>query len=107
MAKIYRGTNTGPGPQTVIVINGEYERPLRHRLRHSPDGFQWQYGGSGPADLARSILFDLLGKKKESFINSIYQEFKREFIEIAKKDLFIKEETILGWLSNEFHFIKK
>lgn len=107
MAKIYKGTNTGAGPQSVIVINGEYQHPLRHRMRHSPDGFQWQYGGSGPADLARSILFDLLGKQRESFINSIYQEFKRKFIETAGKDLEIKAEDIDKWLSDEFHFIKR
>lgn len=98
MAKIYKGTNSGPGPQSVIVINGEFEHPLRHRDRHSPDGFQWGYGGSGPADLARSILFDLLGKKKEQLINAIYQDFKRKFIEPAGKELLIKEEAIREWI---------
>lgn len=107
MAKIYKGTNTGPGPQSVMVINGEYKHLLRHRVRHSPDGFQWGYGGSGPAELARCILFDLLGKQRESFINSIYQEFKRKFIETADKDLEIKAEDIDKWLSDEFHFIKR
>ncbi len=29
---------------------------LRHEMRHSPDGFEWGYGGSGPSDLALSIL---------------------------------------------------
>lgn len=98
MAKIYKGTNTGPGPQSVTVINGEFNHPLRHRMRHSPDGFQWGYGGSGPAELARCILFDLLGKKKEQFINALYQEFKRKFIEPAGKELEIKEEDIREWI---------
>lgn len=36
-------------------------RELRHVVRHSPDGFEWGFGGSGPADLALSILADALG----------------------------------------------
>ncbi len=103
MAKTYKGLNTGPGPQGVIVIAGEEKYSLRHVLRHSPDGFQWGYGGSGPAELARCILLDLLGTKKNSLINGIYQEFKREFIESAYGDLFIREEDIRKWLSVEFH----
>lgn len=35
--------------------------PLHHWVKHSPDGFAWGYGGSGPADLARSLLADALG----------------------------------------------
>jgi hypothetical protein len=31
---------------------------LEHQVLHSPDGFEWGYSGSGPSDLARSLLFD-------------------------------------------------
>lgn len=31
---------------------------LHHHKRHSPDGFEWGYEGSGPAELARCILID-------------------------------------------------
>lgn len=34
--------------------------PLPHIVKHSPDGFSWGYGGSGPADLARSLLIHAL-----------------------------------------------
>ena len=37
--------------------------PLHRICRHSPDGFEWGYGGSGPADLALSILTDAVGKE--------------------------------------------
>jgi len=37
---------------------------LKHIVRHSPDGFQWGYGGSGPSDLALSIMTDF-SKRKE------------------------------------------
>lgn len=35
--------------------------PLPHVKRHSPTGMSWGYAGSGPADLARSLLIDVLG----------------------------------------------
>jgi hypothetical protein len=38
--------------------------PLRHIVYHSPSGLNWGYGGSGPADLALSILADHLGERR-------------------------------------------
>ncbi len=46
-------------------------------MRHSPDGFSWGYGGSGPADLARSILADYLGHIPHP---AIYQQFKYQHV---------------------------
>ncbi|NTY62141.1 DUF6166 domain-containing protein [Mycolicibacterium sphagni] len=57
---LYRGHTDG---STVTI-----ERPgahgavrLPHYVKHSPTGFSWGYAGSGPADLARSLLIDALG----------------------------------------------
>lgn len=49
--KTYTGYRDDTGVH--VTVNG---RPLRHIDYHSPDGFEWGYGGSGPADLALSIL---------------------------------------------------
>ena len=62
--------------ETLDDVGREY--PLHHHLRHSPDGFNWGYGGSGPAELARSILIDFLGTDRVS--GSLYQEFKAQLI---------------------------
>jgi hypothetical protein len=43
---------------TVVVLDDNGVRPLQHYPYHSPTGFGWGYGGSGPADLARCILLD-------------------------------------------------
>lgn len=52
--------------------------PLRLDLRdHSPTGFQWGYGGSGPAQLALAILADYLGDEQAL---EIYQSFKWKVI---------------------------
>src|SRR5437016_4348213 len=80
--KIYRAFSDredAMGPVAVTVQSGRRRpRPLRHRVYHSPDGFSWGYGGSGPADLARSILADHLRGRIPH--QSIYQAFKRDFV---------------------------
>lgn len=60
-------TETGPKaniPHTIV--------------RHSPDGFDWGYEGSGPADLALNILYYFTRDKV--FSEEYHQEFKRDFI---------------------------
>lgn len=50
--------------------------PIRHDLRnHSPAGFEWGYGGSGPAQLALALCADALGDDQGAL--AVYQEFKR------------------------------
>lgn len=66
------------------------DRPLPHVVHHSPDGFEWGYGGSGPADLALSILSFVIGSEKETvgiferkrcgaLAWELHQAFKRDF----------------------------
>jgi hypothetical protein len=94
--KVYEGKATGTvvGAKTVLV-NG---KPLKHVVKHSPTGFNWGYGGSGPADLAYSILYDLYGKK---VADSYYQQFKWDFIANLPQDKewAITEEQIEQWIN--------
>lgn len=77
--KIYRGHRDGSGVALIEVsldatpVNTRIGYPLEHHVRHSPDGFEWGYGGSGPADTARCILIDYLGHDVPSLV---YQQFK-------------------------------
>ena len=60
--KTYTGTRTAAGC-AVTVTDGGTSRALdpRFDLRtHSPDGFEWGYGGSGPAQLALALAADVL-----------------------------------------------
>lgn len=41
---------------------------------HSPTGFEWGYGGSGPAQLALALLLDVLGDEERA--RAHYQAFK-------------------------------
>ena len=59
------------------------ERHLKPRLdlvNHSPTGFAWGYGGSGPAQLALAILVDAFGPGHETDALDLYQLFKWERI---------------------------
>ena len=58
----------------IVTVNG---RPLNPRLdlhSHSPTGFEWGYGGSGPAQLALAILADHCGNDEQALM--FYQRFK-------------------------------
>lgn len=61
--KVYVGRRTAEGC-VVGVRRGRHMRPLPPRndvWNHSPTGFEWGYGGSGPAQLALAILCDATG----------------------------------------------
>lgn len=61
------------------VVRGHgVKSPLPHLVRHSPDGFEIGYGGSGPAELARCILIDHLGTPQVE--PRVYQAFKDSFL---------------------------
>jgi len=99
--KIYRGKNSGQGGGQAVVVFNESTgavRPLRHIPRHSPDGFQWGYGGSGPSDLALSILADAVGLEMADR-RGLYQLFKDEFIARAGTVLEIREEDVLSFVA--------
>ena len=57
------GQRTADGRALVWV---DEDRPLPQVVHHSPSGFEWGYGGSGPADLALSILALVIGDERET-----------------------------------------
>lgn len=58
-------------------------RPSLKIYNHSPDGFAWGYGGSGPSQLALAILLEYTDRK---FAVSHYQDFKADVIAKLPKD---------------------
>jgi len=63
---------------------------------HSPTGFNWGYGGSGPSQLALAILLDCLSKEDAE---QYYHQFKNEFVARWGDDWEITEATILEWMN--------
>ncbi len=67
------------------------------RLRnHSPDGFQWGYGGSGPAQLALALLLDVTGNP--ALAQAFYQHFKFDKVAGWGEEWEITSSDILDWL---------
>lgn len=73
-AGIYKGIPNGR-VQYVEPDGSATALPPRRDLRnHSPDGFSWGYGGSGPSQLALAICAHALGDDDAAL--AVYQDFK-------------------------------
>ncbi len=82
---------------TVIDSNaaGSYELSPRYDLRnHSPTGYSWGYGGSGPAQLSLALLADALGDDDKA--QRWYQDFKFRVISRLEGDQWeLSQEDII------------
>jgi hypothetical protein len=83
LTRVYAGTRVpfSAGGAVVMWSDGGKAHVLRKRLdlaNHSPDGFQWGYEGSGPAQLALALLANVLGDDAKAL--RLYQSFKRAVI---------------------------
>lgn len=88
----------------------------REVIHHSPSGWEYGYGGSGPADLALSIChyyaremgmeggteIQLFEGTTSHFVWSIHQEFKRHFIvPLSRNDNhMIEASRIRAWVNS-------
>ncbi|MDY6764481.1 MAG: DUF6166 domain-containing protein [Halobacteria archaeon] len=71
------------GEECTVTVDDE---PLDCRydlLSASPAGFEWNYGGSGPAQLAIALLAHAFDDK---FAHEHYQRFKREVVAELPED---------------------
>ena len=83
---------------TGVLIDGE---PLKQStVRHSPDGFNFGYGGSGPADLALNILLLICSRR---IADELHQSFKWKFITPAQEGDTISGSLILDFVTLEIH----
>jgi hypothetical protein len=82
---IYQGQRDADGHAIVTVRQQGRVRPLRHFVLHSPTGFDWGYAGSGPADLARSLLAHHL-KRGVAPPPRVYQAFKFAVVTSLPRD---------------------
>jgi hypothetical protein len=83
---IYRGQRDSTAPVGEEVEVTVDSTPLDYRfdlLSASPSGFEWGYGGSGPAQLAIAILAHAYG---DEFAKSNYQRLKDRVISELPED---------------------
>lgn len=88
-ATLYSGVRRDMGASVVWVRYGEtriHSLPPRLDLvRHSPDGFEWGYAGSGPAQLAFALCLHVLDDVERAL--AVYQRVKdRLVVPLAKPD---------------------
>ncbi len=80
----------------VYVDTGRRRYRLKRISRHSA-GFEWGYDGSGPADLALSILTDAVGTE---LAEKHYMAFKWVFVaSLPFEGWTLKEEPIKAWIA--------
>jgi hypothetical protein len=104
--KIYRGhspVRTGQGVFLVTVSEGRQNKilspgPSQKLYNHSPDGFNWGFSGSGPAQLALALLLDVTGDRDIAL--SHHQNFKWQVVASWAQDQpwQYSEEQIRSWL---------
>jgi hypothetical protein len=119
----YEGIRYSPGQCEIEVVeafgpNVESRTPIEHVVWHSPTGYEWGYGGSGPADAALSILSDYFHKRGLERVTQddihaptgtephiaikLHQPFKRDILAGFHGDGFtLRSQRIDDWLEGK------
>lgn len=106
--RIYVGRRNPDGLCIVLVITGKQQRPLRPRLdlfNHSPTGFEWGYGGSGPAQLALALLADALHNDREAV--TLHQAYKFRVVASLPRHGFTLTADEIVWAALELRITEK
>lgn len=104
MAKVYIGVR-GDSAEVFVeeTVDGMVKRKkLLHVGSHSPTGLEWGYAGSGPADLANSILSDALDRRK-GVSPRMYQKFKFDIVSgLDRAGFRLSAETVQDWIKSRW-----
>jgi hypothetical protein len=91
---------TGDIENRTVYIDGVELSPARslELINHSPDGFMWGYGGSGPSQLALALMIEFC--EDEAVAAQVYQDFKWDVIARLDKDrdFALDPEDIRTWI---------
>ena len=92
----------------IIVLKGEWETEKvwlngkrlypgksQRVWNHSPDGFNWGYEGSGPAQLALAVLLEVVPQDRAV---GLHHAFKRDVIAALKQADFEVSINVGRWL---------
>jgi len=98
---------TGDWATRRVTVDGRTLSPKRSQKiwNHSPDGFAWGYGGSGPAQLALAVL--IKAGLKPSRAVQLHQEFKRDWIAVLPQRDFEIELDVMLWVQDHAHVFRE
>lgn len=88
-------------PNEKLILDERKEldpRPSQAIQNHSPDGFNWGYGGSGPSQCALGILLDATGDRATAL--RWYHDFEWDFIAKMPREMkwTLDASVIKQWL---------
>ena len=97
----YRGYRYQEEGNLVVTKDREPldPKPSQKLYNHSPDSFQWGYGGSGPAQLALALLLDVTGDPQQAV--ALHQTFKRQFVAAWGDKWEITDVAIKHWVVSQ------
>lgn len=103
--KEFRGKRDNDDQSTtrLYLVDGDNVTeidPVRSQsvYNHSPTGFNWGYGGSGPAQCALAVLLE--ATDDEAVARKFYQPFKWQFIATFPHDEWsLSLSEIEAWLA--------
>lgn len=94
---VYEGHRNPDSRVVTVTCDGELLDP-RFDLRRHSDGFEYGYGGSGPAQLALAILSHALGD--DELASAHYQKFKFQVIAKLQESLWrITQQEVRTWIA--------
>lgn len=96
---MYHGYRYQERGSPVVIKDGNplSPKPSQKVWNHSPDGFEWGYEGSGPAQLALALLLDVTHNPELSV--RLHQTFKRHFVAAWGKQWQICSDDIETWIA--------
>ena len=68
---------------------------------HSPDGFDWGYGGSGPSQLALAVMLEYI--KDPAVALKLYQQFKTDAISVLPHGDFDCQWDLSRWFEKNIN----
>ena len=82
-----------------VYINEDQLDPKQSQMvfNHSPDGFNWSYSGSGPAQLALALLLRFI--RDDEIAVKHHQAFKDDVIaSLPEGDFELSEKVVWDWI---------
>lgn len=97
---VYRGRRDPAAPvgeEVEVTVDGDALDKRYDLLSASPSGFEWAYGGSGPAQLAIALLAHAIDDETACHY---YQRFKQEVVaELPEDGWRLTSDDIETWLT--------
>jgi hypothetical protein len=96
--RVYQGRRTDDGVE--VWADERQVTPVLSLLvwNHSPDGFEWGYGGSGPAQLALAVLLDV--GLRADLARHLHQDFKWAMVALWSREesWTLQGQDLVTWI---------